>query len=555
MKIRKRILGIISLSVVAIFTIGYLGYILSDGNNPTKINPSEVEIDDDYDRAFEGRIVSKENEYAGETYTSNLGYRVNDDDLTACVNMGDNDPKVLTTLVIPSFYTEGENVYTVTAVDYSGFVNMTALTSVTFNSPSNITLIDTQAFANDINLITFNASVSGTCTIPENLIEIYSSTFLNCSSFTELTFNGDGVTKIGDNAFNGCLGLKEALLFKYNLVTIGRSSFANCINIPSIMLPGGVNTIGDYAFYADKNVLLFAIPDSVNSIGVNAFRLCSKATAYIGASEKYPQGWPTDNNDSVSSDGDWNYATSNYEIEVITNTNNIMATDDFYYTSTWDSTYSIYRITIFKFINTNISELVIPATLPVLGNENNNNLLVSSSGTEYGVVTNVYGGTYDGNNMSLYGAFGDDGTCNNLTDITLPNTLENIEQYAFVGCTNLSSLTFVDAGEYSTFSLGSDPTIYNMGDFGLTGLTTIDDYAFCIDYVDMYKDDHTSDNETNPPITSLVLPTTIKSIGHAAFAQWSRIQSLVFAGAEDGTSNLQTIDDYAFCNLGHNSSS
>ena len=553
-KFSKKVLGIISLSIVAIFTIGYLGYILSDSNNPTAIEPSEVVIEDDFNRAFDGRTILKENSYAGETYTANLGYRVNDTNFTACVNMGTNDQNTLTDLVIPSIYNDGINDFTITAIDYSGFVNMPVLTSVTFNDSSLITIMDTQAFANDVSLTTFNSTGMGTCTIPENLTKIYSSTFLNCSSFTELTFNGERITDISDNAFNGCLGLKEALLFKYNLETIGRSAFANCINIPSIMLPGGVTTIGDYAFYADKNVLLFAIPDSVTSVGANAFRLCEKATAYIGASSKYPTGWPTDNDNNISSDADWNYATSNYEIDVITNTNNIMATDDYYYTSTWDSVNSIYRITIFKFINTQITELVIPATLPVLGSEGNNNLLVSSSGTEYGVVTNICGGTYDGTTMSLYGAFGDTNLCENLTNITLPNTLENIEQYAFVGCTYLNSLTFVDKAEYPTFNLGSDETTYNMDDYGLTGLTTIEDYAFCIDYENMYDNDYPSDNEVNPPITSLVLPTTIESIGYAAFAQWSRIQSLVFTGAEEGTSNLQIIYDYAFCNLGHNSS-
>ena len=550
----KKVLGIISLSIVAIFTLGYLGYILSESDNPTEIQPDEVVVEDDFDRAFDGRTVLKENSYASETYTSNLGYRVNDTNYTACVNMGENDPYTLTELVIPSIYNDGTSDYTITALDYSGFVNMTALTSVTFNTPSNITIIDTQAFANDVSLTTFNSTDEGTCTIPENITYIYASTFLNCSSFTEISFNGESVTGIGNNAFNGCIGIDSALLFKYNLETIGRSSFANCINIPSIMIPGGVTSIGDYAFYADKNALLFAIPDSVTSVGTNAFRLCEKATAYIGASTKYPTGWPTDSDDNTSTDADWNYATSNYEIEVITDTNNIMATDDYYYTSTWDSTNSIYRITIFKFINTEITELVIPSTLPVLGNVDNVNPLISSSGTEYGVVTNIYGGTYDGTTMSLYGAFGDTSLCENLTDITLPNTLEDVEQYAFVGCTYLNSLTFIDKAEYPTFTLGTDTTTYDMDDYDLTGLTTIEDYGFCIDYENMYDTDFGTDNEVNPPITELVLPTTIESIGYAAFAQWSRIQNLVFTGADDGTSNLQIIYDYAFCNLGHNSS-
>ena len=60
----------------------------------------------------------------------------------------------------------------------------------------------------------------------------------------------DGVTSIGDGAFWGCSGLT------------------------SVTISGGVTSIGDYAFYNCSGLTSVIIPDSVTEIGSKAFSRC-----------------------------------------------------------------------------------------------------------------------------------------------------------------------------------------------------------------------------------------------------------------------------------------
>ena len=46
--------------------------------------------------------------------------------------------------------------------------------------------------------------------------------------------------------------------------------------IESLVIPNGVTSIGDYAFYGCKNLMNISIPDSVVSVGESAFQGCSK---------------------------------------------------------------------------------------------------------------------------------------------------------------------------------------------------------------------------------------------------------------------------------------
>lgn len=62
----------------------------------------------------------------------------------------------------------------------------------------------------------------------------------------------DGVTGIGDNAFNSCTQLSKVTLCS-TLSDIGRASFAGCTGLSEIMIPAGVKYIAEYAFgYCDN---------------------------------------------------------------------------------------------------------------------------------------------------------------------------------------------------------------------------------------------------------------------------------------------------------------
>ena len=59
---------------------------------------------------------------------------------------------------------------------------------------------------------------------------------------------GEGVTSIGNNAFNNCYSL-ASITIPEGVTSIDSAAFANCYSLASITIPEGVKSIGTYAFY------------------------------------------------------------------------------------------------------------------------------------------------------------------------------------------------------------------------------------------------------------------------------------------------------------------
>ena len=88
----------------------------------------------------------------------------------------------------------------------------------------------------------------------------------------------DGVTGIGDNAFDGCKGL-IGVTIPEGVMSIGDEAFYECEGLTSATIPEGVTSIGDYAFYRCSGLTSMTIPASVKSIGEGAFSLCEGLTS------------------------------------------------------------------------------------------------------------------------------------------------------------------------------------------------------------------------------------------------------------------------------------
>jgi hypothetical protein len=83
----------------------------------------------------------------------------------------------------------------------------------------------------------------------------------------------NGVTKIGDSAFEECLGL-ESIEMPDSITEIGDSAFKDCNGLTSVKIPDGVTKIGYYAFLYCYKLASIEIPDSVTEIGDSAFAFC-----------------------------------------------------------------------------------------------------------------------------------------------------------------------------------------------------------------------------------------------------------------------------------------
>lgn len=93
----------------------------------------------------------------------------------------------------------------------------------------------------------------------------------------------EGVTKIGERAFNWCDAL-TGVTFPKNLIEIGSNAFSGCEKLTSVTIPEGVRKIGDSAFSGCKKLTGVTIPKSVTEIGRDAFQYhCRRFTIHAPA--------------------------------------------------------------------------------------------------------------------------------------------------------------------------------------------------------------------------------------------------------------------------------
>lgn len=134
--------------------------------------------------------------------------------------------------------------------------------------PNGITRIDAEAFANHPikKIIAKNG-----------LTSIGNAAFEMCLTLEEVILPDD-VTEIGMGAFSDCRNLKE-IIIPPKLKTIEDWCFSNCISMEMVNLPHGVKKIGNNAFSGCKTLSKIIIPESVVQIGTQAFEECKSLSS------------------------------------------------------------------------------------------------------------------------------------------------------------------------------------------------------------------------------------------------------------------------------------
>ena len=207
---------------------------------------------------------------------SNVKKVVIEDGVTSIGKSAFHNCNSLTDITIPD---------SVTSIGTSAFKYCTSLTSITI--PDSVTSIGTSAFSSCISLTSITipdrvtsieSSVFEGCTgltsitIPGGVTSIGYAAFSGCSSLTSITIP-DGVTNIGSFAFDGCSSL-TSITIPDSVTSIRNGAFKNCTGLTSITIADGVTSIGAVAFYNCSSLTSIAIPDSVTSIGDSSFSNC-----------------------------------------------------------------------------------------------------------------------------------------------------------------------------------------------------------------------------------------------------------------------------------------
>ena len=176
-----------------------------------------------------------------------LKYTVNADGNGTTVSVAEQGVKAVSgEVVIPATVNDGKGTeYTVTSIGNYAFRSCYELTSVEI--PSSVTSIGNGAF--------YDCYWLTSVEIPSSVISIGSSAFNRCDQLTDVTFEANSqLTSIGDWAFvNGAM--KE------------------------LVIPEGVQTIGNYVFYECGCLQTVTIPASVTSVGSDIFDLNLYKTA------------------------------------------------------------------------------------------------------------------------------------------------------------------------------------------------------------------------------------------------------------------------------------
>ena len=220
-----------------------------------------------------------------------------------------------------------------------------------------------------------------------------------CNSKVKKVVIEDGVTSIGDSAFESCNTL-ISITIPDGVTSIGEYAFCNCTSLTSITIPDGVTSIGEYAFYGCNSLTSITIPGSVTSIETGTFYNCSSLTDIV-----IPN--------SVTSIGYAAFYGCN-SLTSITIPGSVTSIES----STFYGCNSLTSITI-------------PDSVTSIGYAAFNSCGSLTSITIPDSVTSI--GRYAFQN------------CSSLTSITIPDSVTSIGDSAFYSCEKLTSITIPDS--------------------------------------------------------------------------------------------------------------
>ena len=439
--------------------------------------------------------------WAYDFQSGNLYYNITSDTTVEVTyeyyRSGDNYAG-LSIATIPETVTNGGITYNVASIGGYAFEDCSSLTSITI--PNSVTSIGKWAFRYCSSLTSI--------TIPNSVTSIGESAFYNTGIYKDESNWENDVLYIDNCLIEAKESISGAYTIKENTRLIAEGAFSWCTSLTSVTIPNSVTSIGDYAFSHCSSLTSVTIGNSVTSIGDHAFFECSSLTSIT-----IPNSVTSIGNNAFCRCYSLTSVTIGNSVKSIgynafedcsslTKTNyigNVASWCDIYF-STFRANPMCYSHN-FYIHDQEIKDLVIPNTVTEIENYAFYGCSWLTSVTIPNSVTSI-------GESAFYG-------CSSLTSVTIPNSVTSIGENAFGACSSMTSVTInsdaIVNKNYSTASnisdkFGSQVTEYIIGD----EVKGIGFFAFygC------------------PSLTSVTIPNSVTSIGENAFGACSSLTSV-----------------------------
>ena len=116
----------------------------------------------------------------------------------------------------------------------------------------------------------------GEVTIPEGVLKIGEGAFAGCVRLKEAMLP-EGLTDMGRLAFYGCEGLLQAEI-PGSLRELASSVFGDCVSLKRIVLHEGLEAVSIYAFSNCRSLSELELPRGLASVGYGSFQGCAGLT-------------------------------------------------------------------------------------------------------------------------------------------------------------------------------------------------------------------------------------------------------------------------------------
>lgn len=397
------------------------------------------------------KISISSNAFSGCTNFSNLTYNKE-------VSFASNDGSPFKNLIsIDTVYIGNA----VSAISNLTFLGCTGLKFVRIGIVNNL----------NTNPITVSASAFAGCT---NFKKLELNRSFNTSGYdspfttlTQLTI-GEGVSFIGDNAFNNCKNLSTVTL-PTSLKKIGNQAFYYCTQLPNIVIPE-ITELGSYAFSNCSSLKSIILPNSLSIIQHHTFYQCSALeTVQFGNSV-------THINESAFTNCN---KLTNIEIP-----NSVKSIGDYAFSrcasiSTINLGSSLQSIGTYSFSGcSSLQSIQFPPTLHTIPNFAFEN-------------------------------------CIQLKELHIPNTISVLNSNAFANCTGITKITIGDAESSSAPLLCTE--------FPFNGCTSVKTLVL---NKDIFDDEYSSPFITLTSLENVTFSKRVNRINTFAFYGCTKIQKL-----------------------------